>query len=105
MSSEDCLRGVLTEPFMPMQTSHGLDRVPSTKHVNHLSVKKGERYESETYLAQTQILYSRLPFHSLWESGVQKSYINFFFSFFLFFFFFLQSSYPRAQIPVTFHIE
>lgn len=25
-----------------MQTAHGLDRVPSTKHVNHPSVKKGE---------------------------------------------------------------
>ena len=37
-----CLSEVLTEPFMPMQTSHGLDRVPSTKHVNHPSVKKGE---------------------------------------------------------------
>lgn len=69
---------------MPMQTSHGLDRVPSTKHVNHLSVKKGERYETETYLAHTQMLYPRLPFHSLWESGVQKSYISFLFIYLFF---------------------
>lgn len=33
---------------------------------------KRERYETETYLAQTQILYSRLSFHSVWESGGSK---------------------------------
>lgn len=79
---------------MSMQTSYGLDGILSTTHINRCSVKGG-RYETETYLTHTQMLYSRLPFHSLQDSGVRKSYISIFF----------QSSYPTTHIPVTFHVE
>lgn len=93
-----CLSEVLTEPFMPMQTSHGLDRVPSTKHVNHLTVKKGEIRDWNLSHADPNTVLTASISQSVGERG-SKILHQFFF------FFFFQSSYPRAQIPVTFHIE
>ncbi len=74
-----CLSKVLTEPFMPMQTSHGLDRVPSTKHVNHLSVKKGEIRDWNLSRADPNTVLTASISQSVGERG-SKILHQFFFS-------------------------
>lgn len=54
-------------------------RVLSTKHVNHFPVKKGRDIRLKPISHGPKYCTHGLPFHSLWESRFQKSYINFFF--------------------------
>lgn len=73
---------------MPIQTSHGLDRVPSTKHVNHFSVKKGEIRDWNLSCADSNTVLTASISQSVGERGSKILHQ---------FFFFFQSSYPRGS--------
>lgn len=73
------LGSVFTEPFMPMQTSHALDIEFYQQNVSITSPWKKGDTRLKPISRGPKHCTRRLPFHSLWESRFQKSYIKFFF--------------------------
>lgn len=89
---------VLTGPVMPMQAANGLNGVPTVQHANHLSMKTGRDMTLKPISLRPKYCTRSPHFTVCGRAGLKKkSHISFFFP--------LKSSYPTAQIPVTFHTE